>query len=125
MAIQLLGHAMPDSMATVGALEFPPAEKLAGAGNGRVITATTRTATWSWVRLTNAEYDYLAQTVCLGEPSAVGGVTDTTTLNDPTRQRLERNFHYGVIEAPTYEKYSAGLYFNVSVIIRNLISYLE
>lgn len=121
MAVKILGNAMPASMANAGTFAFPPAEKLANAGNGRVITRTTREATWSWKRLTNTEFDYLAQTVCGGQASAEGTSGTITTLNDPTAQRVETDFSYGVVEAPTYEKYSAGLYFNVSITIRNLI----
>lgn len=119
MAIKLHTFTMPTQMAAKGELSFPPAQQLGTDGEGRPIVAPLRTATWKWPHLYPSEADWLFQTV-IGAGNNHRRCTAGVRIYDPVNGRQETDFGYAIVDLPTYDKISAGIYYGVTLTIRNI-----
>ncbi len=118
MAIQFDGVAMPASMSTRGDWKFPPPEILDYDGIGRPIVASTRTATWTWRQLNQAEATWILTTFLGGQSSRV--CDNGLRLYDPLAGMTETAFAYAVVDRPTWEEIVSGVYSTVALTIRDI-----
>jgi hypothetical protein len=119
MAIHFDNVTMPEEMTKKGALTFNPPEALGYDGEGRPILAPTRTATWAWAQLYPSEADWILQTLLGG--ARYRPCFNGIRLYDPLEQRTEQDFSYAIVDAPTWERATNSVYYNVKLQIRDIL----
>lgn len=120
MAVHFDNVTMPTSMANKGALDFPPPEVIGYDGEGQPITAPARAAVWTWQQLATTEADWLLQTFLAG--AAYRRCDDGLRIYDPLNERAETNFSYAVVDRPTWDKVTNGVYYVVKLTIRDILA---
>lgn len=115
--MQIDGNTIPDPMASRG--RYVPADPPILATNGRnePVTGGYPSVTWSWDWIDGTDYDFWATTVLGGARSAV--LTGTTQLYDTARDLV--TYASATVIKPTFERIENGIYYNVTVEIKDLI----
>ena len=117
MAFQIDGNTIPEPMATRGLYVPHDAPILATNGQGEPVVGGYPWITWGWDWLDSADYDWWCDTLLSGARSAI--LTGTTQLYDTNRDLV--TYASVTVTKPTFEAIQNGIYYNVTVEIKDLI----
>ena len=115
--MQIDGNTIPSPMADRGRLVPADAPILATNGRNEVVTGGYPSIRWTWDWLDADDYDFWATTVLAGARSDV--LTGTTQL--PNTDRDLTTYASATVIKPTFEYIENGIYYNVTVEIKDLI----
>ena len=110
---------VPSSMATRGNYRFSRQRAGTRNGNGIALAAGPQMLEWQFPYMTQTEMDWWYTTIMAGEPSAE--LEDVRIVDD---RMLERSFSEGTLYRPQFGSHTAGIYWNVTVIISHLLPLL-
>ena len=117
MAFQIDGNTIPEPMATRGLYVPHDAPILATNGQGEPVVGGYPWITWGWDWLDADDYDWWCDTLLGGARSAI--LTGTTQLYDTNRDLV--TYASATVTKPTFEAIQNGIYYNVTVEIKDLI----